>query len=77
MRQERAVTDHREASDKEESMVREVAARLNRLPGHRLRVIVERRDLLEAADKLVPSVSPSELEHYERLAQEYSDLASS
>lgn len=77
VRQERAVTDHREASDKEEGMVREVAARLNRLPGYRLRVIVERGDLLEAADKLVPSVSLSELQHYERLAQEYSDLASS
>ena len=38
---------------------------------------VEREDLLAAAETLVPSVSAQELQHYERLAQEYNDLASS
>ena len=62
--------------DEEERVEKEVAARLNRLPAKKLRVVVKRSDLLEAAERLVPSVSAQELQHYERLAQEYNDLAS-
>lgn len=51
-----------------------IAAYLNRLPKHRLEVYMSGTDLAEAVELLRPSVSPQELQHYEHLAAQYSDV---
>jgi len=51
-----------------------IAAYMNRLPKHRLEVYISGQDLAQATELLRPSVSPQELQHYERLAAQYSDV---
>ena len=66
--------DDWDEGDDSDPIVAEVAARINRLPNAQLRVVVTREDLLGAVHALTPSVSREELRHYEKLAQQYSDL---
>ncbi|DBA02230.1 TPA: hypothetical protein N0F65_007640 [Lagenidium giganteum] len=47
-------------------------ALLNKLPPEELRVAVNQHHFLNALEQVVPSVSPAELQHYERLKDQYS-----
>ena len=65
--------DEEDGNDSDRT-VAEMAARINKLPTERLRILVTKHHLLEAARALTPSVSGEELKHYEKLAQQYNDL---
>lgn len=45
---------------------------LSRLPAEELQVPVSQMHFLSALQQVVPSVSPVELQHYERLKEQYS-----
>lgn len=66
------VTDAINAEDCYSSSPMTVRTLLSRLPPHELQVPVAQTHFRTALQHVVPSVSPAELQHYERLKEQYS-----